>query len=173
MQKLFPAFLLILALALPAQAFNLALHDAPAEVYFSPRGGAQDALVQRIEAAAQSVHVLAYSFTSRPLAEALGRASARGVAVLVVLDRSQRTAKGGQAQALAASGCTVWTDRQHAIAHNKIMIFDGQAVALGSYNFTASAEERNAENLLLIDSPDLARLYLDDWEKHRAHAERL
>ena len=172
MKTMRAALFLLVALALPAQAFNLALHDVPAEVYFSPRGGAQDALVQRIGAAAQSVHVLAYSFTSKPIAEALALAQARGVAVLVVLDRSQRTAKGGQAQALAAAGCTVWLDRAHAIAHNKIMVFDGRSTATGSFNFTASAEERNAENLLLIDSPDLARLYLDEWERHRAHAEK-
>lgn len=127
MKTMRAALFLLLALALPAQAFNLALHDAPTEVYFSPRGGAQDAIVQRI---------------------------------------------GAAAQALAAAGCTVWLDRQHAIAHNKIMVFDGRSTATGSFNFTASAEERNAENLLLIDSPDLARLYLDEWERHRAHAER-
>lgn len=92
--------------------------------------------------------------------------------VEAVLDRGQRRAKGGQGQALADSGATVYIDARHAIAHNKVMVIDGKAVVTGSFNFTKSAEERNAENLLIIDSPELAKLYREEWEKHRGHGER-
>ncbi|MBA4356797.1 MAG: phospholipase D family protein, partial [Desulfovibrio sp.] len=54
------SLILLLALVLPAQAYDLMLRAAPASVYFSPRGGAQDALVQRIEQARESIYVLAY-----------------------------------------------------------------------------------------------------------------
>jgi len=62
-------------------------------------------------------------------------------------------------------------DSKHAIAHNKIMIIDKATVITGSFNFTKSAEERNAENLLVIKSKDLAKLYLDNWGEHREHSE--
>jgi len=162
----------LLLLASPAVAFQLTLHDAPAEVYYSPRGGAQDALVRRIDASRESVYLLAYSFTSEPIAGALERAVRRGVFVAAILDRSQPTARGCQGQALAEAGATVYVDRKHAIAHNKVMIFDGAAVATGSFNFTKGAEEKNAENLLILDSPALAKLYREEWERHREHAER-
>jgi phosphatidylserine/phosphatidylglycerophosphate/cardiolipin synthase-like enzyme len=162
---------LALCLAIPAQAFELTLHDTPAEIHFSPRGGATVALVHRIDQARESVFVLAYSFTSQPIADALGRAARRGVHVEAILDRGQRTAKGGQGQALADSGATVYVDSRHAIAHNKVMVLDNRALVTGSFNFTAGAEERNAENLLILDSPELARLYREEWEKHRGHAE--
>lgn len=42
----------------------------------------------------------------------------------------------------------------------------------GSFNFTNGTEEHNAENLLIIDSPELARLYREEWERHRGHGER-
>ena len=118
----------------------------------------------------ESIFVLAYSFTSAPIADALGRAARRGVHVEAVLDRGQRTARGSQGGALAASGATVYVDSRHAIAHNKVMVLDGQAVVTGSFNFTKGAEEKNAENLLILDSPELARLYREEWEKHRGHA---
>jgi phosphatidylserine/phosphatidylglycerophosphate/cardiolipin synthase-like enzyme len=164
--------LLLLCLAIPAQAFELTLRDTPAEIHFSPRGGATDALVHRIDQARESIFVLAYSFTSEPIADALGRAARRGVNVEAVLDRGQRTARGGQGQTLVSSGVTVYVDARHAIAHNKVMVLDGRAVVTGSFNFTKGAEEKNAENLLILDSPELARLYCEEWEKHRGHAER-
>ena len=40
----------------------------------------------------------------------------------------------------------------------------------GSFNFKAVAEESNAENLLRLNSPELAKQYLTDWEKHHRHS---
>lgn len=165
------SILLLLTLVLQAQAYDLKLHDAPASVYFSPRGGAQDAIVRRIDQARESIYVLAYSFTSEPIVSALVRALARGVHVEAVLDRGQRTARGSQAGALADSGAKVYIDARHAIAHNKVMVIDGKTLVTGSFNFTKGAEEKNAENLLILDAPELTKLYREEWEKHRGHAE--
>ncbi|MHB8205269.1 MAG: phospholipase D-like domain-containing protein [Desulfomonilaceae bacterium] len=58
-----------------------------------------------------------------------------------------------------------------AIAYNKIIIIDGTTVITGSFNFTKAAEVRNAENLLIIRSPELAKSYIRNWERHREHSE--
>jgi phosphatidylserine/phosphatidylglycerophosphate/cardiolipin synthase-like enzyme len=163
---------LILTLASPAQAFDLTLHDTPAAIYFSPRGGATEAIVHRVDQAQRSIFVLAYSFTSRPIAEALAKACLRGVHVEIIVDRTQRRAKGSQAQLLADAGAQVSVDTKHAIAHNKVLIIDGRTLVTGSFNFTAGAEEKNAENLLILDSPELARLYLGEWDRLRGQAVR-
>ena len=65
----------------------------------------------------------------------------------------------------------VTVDAAHAIAHNKVMIIDGVIVVTGSFNFTKAAEEKNAENLLIIRDPGLAKLYMDNWDQHRVHSE--
>jgi phosphatidylserine/phosphatidylglycerophosphate/cardiolipin synthase-like enzyme len=45
-------------------------------------------------------------------------------------------------------------------------------VITGSYNFTWSAQARNAENLLILrDNPALAETYLKNWQRHRRDAE--
>lgn len=59
---------------------------------------------------------------------------------------------------------------KHAIAHNKIIIIDRSVVITGSFNFTKAAEEKNAENLLIIRSKELAKPYLDNWRHHRDHS---
>ena len=51
------------------------------------------------------------------------------------------------------------------------MIIDRETVIKGSFNFTKAAEEKNAENLLIIKSRELSRIYLDNWKKHREHSE--
>ena len=140
------------------------------QVYFSPRGGATSAIVQTIDKARSSVIVQAYSFTSSPIAEALVRAHSRGVAVRVILDRSQRTKKCSAADFLANSAILTKIDAAHAIAHNKVMIIDSRNVVTGSFNFTDAAEERNAENLLIIRSKELAAKYVDNWRIHQRHS---
>jgi len=64
-------------------------------------------------------------------------------------------------------GVTTYIDAKHAIAHNKIMIIDRETVITGNFNFTKAAEEKNAENVLIIRNKELARIYIDNWMKHR------
>ena len=146
-------------------------HLSPIGVYFSPRGGCTDAVVKELNAAKTSVLVQAYSFTSVPIAKALVDAHKRGVRVEVILDKSQRTEKYSSATFMVNMGIPTKIDAQHAIAHNKIMVIDGQTVITGSFNFTKNAEENNAENLLVIQSPELAAQYTANWNTHCAHSE--
>jgi len=60
-------------------------------------------------------------------------------------------------------GVTTYIDSRHAIAHNKIIIIDKETVITGSFNFTKAAEEKNAENLLIIRNKKLAEIYIDNW----------
>jgi len=106
------------------------------QVYFSPHGGCTDAIITELNKAKSTILVQAYSFTSAPIAKALLNAHRRGVKVEVILDRSQRTQKYSSATFLSNQGIPVKIDAQHAIAHNKVMIIDGETVITGSFNFT-------------------------------------
>src|SRR5262245_17146137 len=93
-------------------------------VYFSPGGGATDAVVREINAAKTQVLVQAYSFTSAPIAKALTDAHKRGVKILAVLDKSNETDKYSAATFLNNAGMQPLIDDQHAIAHSKVMVID-------------------------------------------------
>ena len=146
------------------------LHAANIQVFFSPNGGCTAAVVNNLDKATNSVLVQAYSFTSAPIAQALVDAHKRGVNVEVILDKSQRTEKYSAADFIQRAGIPTFIDAKHAIAHNKIMVIDGKVVITGSFNFTKAAEEKNAENLLIIRSKELARPYLGNWQRHREHS---
>jgi phosphatidylserine/phosphatidylglycerophosphate/cardiolipin synthase-like enzyme len=141
-------------------------------VYFSPDGGATDAIVRALSEAKKSVLVQAYSFTSAPIAEALVDAHKRGADVKVILDRGQVTAKYSSADFLQHAGIPTWIDSAHAIAHNKVMVIDDAAVVTGSFNFTKAAESKNAENLLIILDKELAGKYTENWKAHLEHSEK-
>ncbi|MFA5160211.1 MAG: phospholipase D family protein, partial [Candidatus Omnitrophota bacterium] len=117
------------------------------------------------------VFVQAYSFTSKPIAEALVSAHKRGVKIKVLLDKSQRHGKGSKLGMLVDAGIPVSIDTKHSIAHNKVIIIDGVTVITGSFNFTNAAEDKNAENLLVVHDKAVAKKYRDNWNKHQQHSE--
>jgi phosphatidylserine/phosphatidylglycerophosphate/cardiolipin synthase-like enzyme len=141
------------------------------EVYFSPHGGCTDAVIRELDKAKTTVLVQAYSFTSAPIAKALLNAHKRGVKIEVIIDKSQVNQRYSSATFLYNQGISVKIDAVHTIAHNKIMIIDGETVITGSFNFTKAAEENNAENLLVIHDKKLAERYIENWNEHERHSE--
>lgn len=148
------------------------IDNLQAQVFFSPRGGCTEAVVNAVSQAETEILVQAYSFTSAPIAKALVEAHKRGVHVEIILDRSQRKERYSSADFTAHAGIPTYIDAVHAIAHNKVMIIDKSTVITGSFNFTKAAEEKNAENLLVLRSKELARGYIENWERHKEHSER-
>ena len=140
-------------------------------VCFTPGGNCTDAIVQALGDAKRTILAQAYSFTSAPIAKALLDAHKRGVQVQVILDKSQRSEKYSSADFLANQGVPMMIDANHAIAHNKVIVIDGETVVTGSFNFTKAAQEKNAENLLIIRDPALAAQYTQNWDAHRQHSQ--
>jgi len=166
--------LLALAIA-PARAEPLPASGS-VEVAFTPWDDAEGALLRAVSEARKAIYVQAFLFTSRPLGQALMDAHKRGVAVPLHADR-EMVAKGDNSliPKFAAAGIPVWLEVRYQSAHNKIVLIDPEeahpAVVTGSYNFTYSAQARNAENLLILrNNPRLARAYLANWQRHRGEA---
>ncbi len=113
----------------------------------------------------------AYSFTLAPIAKALLDAHQRGVQVQVILDKSQRAEKYSSADFLAHQGVPTTIDANHAISHNKVIVIDGEVVITGRFNFTKAAQEKNAENVLILHDQALAVQYTQNWEGHRQHSQ--
>lgn len=132
---------------------------------FVPDGpGCEKLLVDTINGTKQNLLIQAYSFTSPPIAEAVVKAHQRGVDVRVIVDKSQVSEKYTSATFLKNSGIPVVIDSRPAIAHNKVMVFDQQAVFTGSFNFTRSAQARNTENGIVIrGDAAVVKSYTDNW----------
>jgi phosphatidylserine/phosphatidylglycerophosphate/cardiolipin synthase-like enzyme len=57
--------------------------------------------------------------------------------------------------------------------HDKFIVVDGEMVETGSFNFTASAEARNAENVLVLRDLAVAQRYGKEWERLWAESEEM
>ena len=147
----------------PANTPNeFSVNGTPLEVYFSPEDGVLARLVALIQEARDSITFLAFSFTANELREAMLARARQGVQVRGVFDEGQASGTGSEYQTLLANGLDVYLDRNPDKLHFKTIIIDERIVITGSYNFSASAEERNDENVLVIFSPEIAGLYLQE-----------
>ena len=155
-------------------AAGIKLSDGtPVYVRFSPDDGIDDMIESLIQAADESVYMLAYSFASRDIAERLVAADQDGLDVIVICEDSKAyTDGGGQCGPLAEAGVQVYVDGyENNLMHEKVIILDDSVVIAGSYNFTRSADRRNDEQVLVIQSKDIANLFLEEFDKILAEAE--
>lgn len=146
---------------------------------FSPWDNVEKIIVDEIGQAKEQVLVQAYLLTSRKIVATLVGAHRRGVRVEVMVDAEQlETTEESRAFELAEAGIPVWLETGYRNAHNKVILIDAAlpraTVITGSYNFTWSAQYRNAENVLIVrDNPELAARYAANWQRHRMDASPL
>lgn len=136
------------------------------DIGFSPDGNSLDLVLQGIRSAKKSIHVAAYSFTSKPIAAALIAAKNRGVEVRVVADQKSSKDDYSVTGYIAAKGIQVRTDGNYAIFHQKFIVIDGVSLETGSFNFSSSAATRNSENVLVLwNVPQIAQTYETKWSQ--------
>lgn len=154
--------------------YGLAAAEERIEACFTPPipGGCDPTytIVRAVNGAHRQILVQAYEFTSAPIAKSIVDARKRGLDVRVILDKSNLHEGYSAAKFLQHEGVPVLIDSVHKIAHNKIIILDGETVVTGSFNFTMNAEDRNAENLLLIHDSSIASTYVKNWNNHASHS---
>jgi phosphatidylserine/phosphatidylglycerophosphate/cardiolipin synthase-like enzyme len=173
--------LLIASFALSAPAYGFESSKVTAatgtiEYAFTPGDDVAGLIVRTIDAAGSQVLMQAFSFTHRDIADALIRAHRRGIDVQVIADREQSDAMESTAmQSLLDAGLPVFMDAGHSAAHNKVIVVDHgarqAALVTGSFNFTFAAQNRNAENVLVLrGNPELTQAFYANWLQHREHA---
>lgn len=145
------------------------LNADQASVYFSPDGGCEIAIVYAINSANKTVDVALYSFTSRPIAQALTEAKQRGVSIRVLLDDGQNKSRYSKKIFLINNSIPLRTDFSGALMHHKFAVIDSNLLITGSYNWTASANNKNFENLLIINSTELSNTYLKEFQRLWRH----
>ena len=144
---------------------QIILDETPIDMYFAPKDGVASHILEYIANARTSIRVLAFSFTSSDIADALIDRSRAGVKVQGVFERQNASGVGASFQAIKRAGLDVFEDGNCYILHHKTIIIDNHIVITGSYNFTRSAERSNDENLIIIDDREVAQLYVAEFER--------
>ncbi len=143
----------------------LTIGSSRVEVHFSPKDGVAQYVLRRLEEARSSIRFMTFSYTSDPIAEAMLAKQQAGLLVQGVFETQNASGTGSEFGKLKRGGIDVLEDGNCYILHHKVIIIDDRIVITGSYNFTASAEESNDENLVVIDDSAVAQQYIAEFQR--------
>jgi len=136
---------------------------AKTEVYFSLSDNPQREIIKNINRAQAFINIAMYIFTDREIALPLIKAHERGVKVRLYMDKDQVDYKYSQSRFLVQKGIKTRVSSNNYIMHHKFTIIDNRLVLTGSYNWTFSANNRNDENLMVIDDPEIIEIFQNQF----------
>lgn len=155
------------------------------KVLFSPDDSIQTVLQGLIDGEKKGISLAIFAFTDSTIAQALIDAAKRGVHVEVIADGDNAQNEYSKIKLLKKYGIPVWiypSERKGGghttktgIMHNKFIVFHesilgNPVVWSGSYNITRSAHEKNQENVLILDDPEIVERYLQHFDSLKARS---
>ena len=147
------------------------LDGTAVQVLFSAEDHTISNLIALVNDAKTSIRFLAFSFTDYPLAKAMIDRALVGVDVRGVYETFGSNSLGSELKTFWCAHIPVRQDGNSSFLHDKIIIIDNSIVVTGSLNFSSSADDENEENVVILDNPEIAALYLQEFDKlwNQAH----
>ncbi len=144
---------------------NVTVGHSNIRTYFSAEGDVAGEVARALNEAESSIHFMAFSYTHQGINEVVSAKMAEGVKVRGIFDNTQAGSRYSQYHPLKAAGADVRRDGSRGVMHHKVFIIDEKTVITGSFNFSKSANQRNDENLLIIEDEDMAAKYMQEFHK--------
>ncbi len=144
----------------------------PIQILFASEDPVLDTLVEVLGGAQESIRMMAFVFTEDVLGDAVVERIGAGVDFAGIWDSRQATTRFSEMERIACAGGDVRIDGNPFVLHHKVFIIDEQTVVTGSFNFSGNAAETNDENVVIITDPDIAALYLAEFERRWAEAKQ-
>jgi phosphatidylserine/phosphatidylglycerophosphate/cardiolipin synthase-like enzyme len=130
---------------------------------FCPEDQCKDNVIRTLNSAEESIYFMIFSFTDADVANVLAAKKDLGLDVKGIVEAKRVTMQYEQYNNLIEKGVFVIKDDNKYTLHHKVFIVDNQTVITGSYNPTNAANEKNDENILIINDRDIAKLYLEEF----------
>ena len=140
------------------------LLESAISVYFSLHHNPEEAILQSLEKAKESIYFALFTFTSQEIAQAIIHKFAENIEIKGILEKNQ-DGPFSRFHSLKRLRVPVRWDRNFYFMHHKFFIIDQKIVITGSFNPTWSANYRNRENLIIIYSPSLASQYEEEFNR--------
>ena len=135
------------------------------EAHFSPGADCLDRINQAIHQTQRQLDICVFTITDDRIAREILGAKDRGVEVRVISDNDKSVDRGSDIVRLETAGVAVRTDDTEHHMHHKFALFDRQLLLTGSYNWTRSAAEFNAENIIVTDHPELVSSFVRIFDR--------
>jgi len=132
-------------------------------------GGVDEIIAEDLLRAQQQVDVAAFDLDAEPIVNALIDLEQQGKVLRVVTDDENEDLES--IRRLRRHGTSVITDDRSGLMHNKFIVIDQRYIWTGSLNYTSNGAYCNNNNLVRLDSPELAENFnaeLDEMYIERA-----
>jgi len=135
--------------------------------FVSPKvdGVIERELITLINQATSTLDVALYSFTDDQLGAAVIRAHQRGVAVRVILEERNANSMGDEAEKQDRENIPLRVDSASGLFHHKFAVIDREIVITGFYNWSDAADDDNFENVVVIECPEIAAAFTQEFER--------
>jgi phosphatidylserine/phosphatidylglycerophosphate/cardiolipin synthase-like enzyme len=144
---------------------SVVVNGTPLQVYFSAEDDVMTRIIPYVRGAQSSIRFFAFSFTDQPLAQAMIDRAGTGVDVAGVFEKVGSETESSQLRTLYCAKLPARQDGNPRFLHDKVIVVDNRYVITGSFNFSANATESNDENVIIIDNPQIASLYMQEFER--------
>jgi len=148
-----------------SKKYYVKIGDININAYFSPDDNIERIILKRLKKAEKSIHFMAFSFTSDKIGEEIIRRFKNGVKVYGIFEKRGARSKFSEYIKMKIEGIPVKLDRNRYIMHHKVIIIDKRRIIAGSFNYSKSANKKNDENILIIDSEDISNEYLKEFDR--------
>lgn len=144
---------------------TVVLGDTKVTPLFSPKDKIiTNNVLPLIQNAKKYVYIPTFIITHDELANELINAKKRGVDVKLIIDATNVYSRKSKIKELRSAGVPVKVENYAGKMHSKSIIIDDEYIVAGSMNFTNSGENKNDENVLIIENKTLARYYKGFFE---------
>jgi len=141
---------------------------ATAESFFSPDEDCPRKIAALLSSMRKTVDVCVFTITDDRIASAILDTHRRGRAVRIITDDDKAMDPGSDIDRLRKAGIPVRVDNTRYHMHHKFALFDDARLLTGSYNWTRSAAENNAENFIVTGDrrfvEPFSRLFEKLWD---------
>jgi len=140
------------------------LNEKKIENYFCPEDSCSKHVIDNLKEADSEIYFMTFSFTHDGIGQTLIDKYNQGVKVQGILEKT-RGSEFSEYYKLENNSIEVKWDEYSYVMHHKVFIIDNKTVITGSFNPTKSADNSNDENILIIHDENLAKKYLQEFER--------
>ncbi|MDK1027972.1 MAG: phospholipase D-like domain-containing protein [Anaerolineae bacterium] len=112
-----------------------------------------------------NIRFLAFSFTHDELGDAMLARAIAGVDESGVFEKVGSQTQHAELTKLFCANIPVRQDGKPSFLNRKYIVVDDQIVITSSLNFSNNANTSNAENVVIVDTSDIAALYIQEFDR--------
>lgn len=149
---------------------SVTVDGTPIQILFSPEDHVIDKIIPLVKAAKKSVYFMIFTYTHDGLMNAMIERFKAGVTVQGIIETRGSETEYSALPPMFCAKMSVRQDGNPGTFHHKVIVIDEKILITGSLNFTANADEGNSENTVILTNPQIAALYLQEFQRRWAEA---